>query len=190
MKIFLHLRYPVLYSAEKARKLIGILAGFCCLAYVFATIRIKTMAEMRTVLALYVWPLLVILVIVSSLCVYIYIQWKYSHRRPQVSSSRSPVQSGLSRRANNPRKLLLLPTLLIASFFVFAILPALFIFLLNVYGTHANSGTKFVIVNSFYMIGTVMNAVAYVLVYPPIRRFILLKRARLLGDRRSSIFVI
>ena len=188
MEIFLHLRYPLLYSAEKARRLIGILVGLCFLAYIIAAVRIKTIKEMRAVLALYLWPLLGAKLIVSSFCLYIYIHWTHSHRRPVVLPSRNSIQG--SRRTNHRRKLLLLPTLLIASFYIFGVLPALIIFISNLHGKPANSGTTFIIVNSFLMIMIVVNVIAYVLVYPPIKRFILLRRARLLQIRRTSIFII
>ena len=179
-EIYFHLRYPLFYSAEKSRKLIAVVAAFSFVTYIITVLCLKTLQDTRRFLGLYLWPFLSIAFILSSISVYAYIHWKSFHfnRHQSRIAPHESRQNGETVRKRKIKRRLLLPTILISSFICSWTLPALIVF-----NSHLNGGPVKSITHTIVFLGLVGDAIIYVLMYPPIRRYILLKRANYLRFR-------
>ena len=179
-EIYFHLRYPLFYSAEKSRKLIALVIAFSFVTYVITVLRFNTLQDTRRFLGLYLWPFLSIAFILSSIAVYAYIHWKYFYfdRHQSRITPHEDQQSEPKRK----RRHLLLPTILISSFIFSWTLPVLIVFIFRLKGSPL-TGPLNTITYTIVLLGLVGDAIIYVLIYPPIRRYILLQRANYLRFR-------
>ena len=183
-EIYFHLRYPLFYSAEKSRKLIAFVIAFSFVTYIITVLCFKTLQDTRRFLGLYLWPFLSIAFILSSISVYAYIHWKSFHFNRHQSRI-APHESHLNDEPIRQRKIkrrLLLPTILISSFIFSWTLPALIVFISRLKGSPV-TGSLNTITYTIVLLGLVGDAIIYVLIYPPIRRYILLQRANYLRFR-------